>query len=87
MPRTKYKAKCLRKCYWLDRFWVEGRIYVGYKVPPPHFEILEPKRAVTPKDEDDLIEEIIDEDEEDDDTGSDQSKPGLPGSSADKFGK
>jgi len=46
MAKTKYRAKCNVKCFFLERIWEPGEVYSGYKEPPIYFDITFPESAV-----------------------------------------
>lgn len=37
------RARCIRACTWLGKYWAVGAVYEGTQTPPRHFVTLEDK--------------------------------------------
>jgi len=66
--KYKYKAICKTPCFWQKQYWGINKEYSGWKKPPIHFEIIEPKQIGQKEAEDH------------DELGSDEQEPGTSGS-------
>jgi len=75
MPR--YKATCVRACFFQKQYWPVGKEYSGSKKPCSHFDIFEPK----PKPEDE-VEEKEEEEVEDDSVRLDKQSAATVGGSS-----